>query len=37
MLLIALNLFFYVIYHWLKMRGLKWRILILRDDYKDGA
>jgi NADH:ubiquinone oxidoreductase subunit 2 (subunit N) len=37
MLLIALNLFFYVIYHWLKMRGLKWRILILRDDYKDGT
>jgi hypothetical protein len=34
-LLIFLNLFLYVIYRWLNRKGLKWRILMLRDDYED--
>jgi hypothetical protein len=34
-LLISLNLFLYAIYLWLNQQGLKWRILVLRDDYKD--
>jgi hypothetical protein len=34
-LLISLNLFLYVIYRWLNRKGLKWRILMLRDDYED--
>lgn len=35
--LLALNLLFYVIYLGLKKQGLKWRILMLRDDYKDDV
>lgn len=34
-LLIALNLFLFVVHRWLKRRGLTWRILALRDDYQD--
>lgn len=34
-LLIFLNLFFYVIHKWLERNGLGWRFLILRDDYQD--
>jgi hypothetical protein len=34
--LIFLNLFFYVIHRWLKMEGLNWTFLIVRDDYKDN-
>jgi formate hydrogenlyase subunit 3/multisubunit Na+/H+ antiporter MnhD subunit len=34
-LLIFLNLFLYVIYRWLNRKGLKWRFLMLRDDYED--
>jgi hypothetical protein len=33
--LLSLNLLFYVIYRWCKKQGLSWRILTLRDDYKD--
>jgi hypothetical protein len=28
-------LFLYIIHRWLKRRGLTWRILALRDDYRD--
>jgi hypothetical protein len=35
-LLIFLNLFLYVIYRWLNRKGLKWRILVLQDDYEDN-
>ena len=34
--LIFLNLFFFVFNRWLNRRGLKWRFLVLRDDYKDA-
>jgi hypothetical protein len=34
-LLIFLYLFFYVIRKWLDRDGLKWRFLIVRDDYSD--
>jgi hypothetical protein len=36
-LLLFLNLFLYVIHRGLNRQGLKWRILILRDDYKDDS
>lgn len=35
LLLIFMNLFLYVIHLWLNRKGLVWRILIMRDDYKD--
>jgi len=34
-LLIFLNLFFYVIHKWLERNGLRWRFMIVRDDYSD--
>ncbi len=34
-LLLFLNLFLYVVHRWLKKKGLTWRFLTLRDDYKD--
>jgi hypothetical protein len=33
--LIFLNLFCYVFDRWLNSKGLKWRFLIVRDDYRD--
>lgn len=34
-LLVFLNLFFYVIYKWLDQRGLGWGMFITRNDYRD--
>lgn len=36
-LLLFMNLFVYVIYRWLHREGLKFRILLLRDDYGDDS
>jgi hypothetical protein len=35
-LIVFLNLFFYVGYRWLSKKGFQPRFLVLRDDYKDG-
>jgi formate hydrogenlyase subunit 3/multisubunit Na+/H+ antiporter MnhD subunit len=34
-LLVFLNLFFYVIYKWLDQKGLGWGMFITRNDYRD--
>lgn len=37
MLLVFLNLFLFAIDRGLKRRGLKWRFMVLRDDYQDDV
>jgi hypothetical protein len=36
-ILIFFNLFIYVIHRWLKQEGLTFRLLVLRDDYRDDS
>lgn len=35
--LVFLNLFVFAVDRWLKRKGLAWRFLVLRDDYRDDA